>query len=109
MDATNKRKRNNMKAHLKIVVLLLAGGIAMASTALAEDVSVSASVGIPGGVSINAVGDFDTPLAAEGTWVSVGNYGRCWHPRGVAADWRPYCEGQWVWTDGGWFWQSDDP
>lgn len=36
-------------------------------------------------------------------------YGRCWHPTGVTVEWRPYCDGQWVWTDCGWYWQSDEP
>jgi len=67
------------------------------------DLEVGASV------SIHATADFDAPLAGCGTWVSVGSYGRCWRPAGVAVDWQPYCEGEWVWTDCGWYWQSDEP
>ncbi|MBW8864888.1 MAG: hypothetical protein JF609_08195 [Verrucomicrobia bacterium] len=61
------------------------------------------------GVSINARADFYEPLAASGTWVEVGSYGRCWHPAGVAVEWRPYCSGYWEWTDCGWYWVSDEP
>jgi Family of unknown function (DUF6600) len=67
------------------------------------DFEVSASV------SIHATSDFYTPLSACGTWVEVGSYGRCWRPTGVAASWRPYCNGHWEWTDCGWYWVSDEP
>jgi len=68
-----------------------------------SDLEVSA------GVEIHAVSDFNDPLSAEGAWVDVGGHGRCWRPRRVAEDWRPYCEGTWVWTDCGWYWESDEP
>jgi len=67
----------------------------------AADVSV--------GVEINSPNDFYEPLSAQGYWVEVGSYGRCWHPYAVDVSWRPYCEGTWVWTDDGWYWQSDEP
>jgi hypothetical protein len=60
-------------------------------------------------VQINATADFYEPLTPNGVWVEVGGYGRCWHPAGVAVSWRPYCDGIWVWTDCGWYWQSDEP
>lgn len=53
--------------------------------------------------------DFYEPLAPEGQWVTVGSYGRCWRPGGVATDWRPYCNGSWQETDAGWYWESDEP
>jgi probable HAF family extracellular repeat protein len=43
----------------------------------------------------------------EGSWVEAGNYGYCFRPR-VAADWRPYRDGHWVWTDRGWYWDSNE-
>lgn len=67
------------------------------------DLEVSASV------QIHAKADFEPGLAAHGTWVEVGHYGRCWRPAHVAASWRPYCAGEWVWTDCGWYWASDEP
>jgi hypothetical protein len=60
-------------------------------------------------VQINARTDFEAPLAPEGAWVEISSHGRCWHPRGVAVGWRPYCDGEWVWTDCGWYWESDEP
>ena len=67
------------------------------------DLEVSASV------QIHATAEFEAPLASHGGWVQVGSYGRCWRPAGVAVEWRPYYSGEWVWTDCGWYWQSDEP
>lgn len=97
-----------MKTNLKSLALAAASGLIMLETAVAADAGIGITANVPG-VQIKAVADFYAPLAAEGTWVSVGDYGRCWHPRGVAANWRPYCNGQWVLTDDGWYWQSDEP
>jgi hypothetical protein len=62
-----------------------------------------------GEVEVETVQDFDEPLQPYGDWVVVANYGRCWRPRQVDSGWRPYCNGQWVDTDQGWYWQSDEP
>jgi len=61
------------------------------------------------GVNVSAPADFYAPLTPSGAWVDVGNYGHCWHPAHVEAGWRPYCDGEWVSTDDGWYWQSDEP
>jgi hypothetical protein len=45
-------------------------------------------------------------LSPYGEWLEVGDYGPCWRPRGVDADWRPYADGYWTYTDGGWTWVS---
>ena len=53
---------------------------------------------------------FYNDLAPYGSWVSLEGYGWCWQPRAVVIShgWRPYCDGgHWVYTDAGWFWQSD--
>jgi probable HAF family extracellular repeat protein len=51
---------------------------------------------------------FYTRLSSdEGSWVEAGNYGYCFRPR-VAGDWRPYRDGHWVWTDRGWYWDSNE-
>jgi hypothetical protein len=55
---------------------------------------------------------FHDQLAPYGAWMEIAGYGRCWRPTVSATDpfWRPYCEqGHWIYTDGGWFWQSDFP
>ena len=49
-------------------------------------------------------------LSPYGTWVVLDGVGWCWQPRAVVVDrgWSPYCNsGHWVFTDCGWFWQSD--
>ena len=53
---------------------------------------------------------FYNDLSPYGTWVSLEGIGWCWQPRTVVTSrgWRPYCDGgHWVYTDAGWFWQSD--
>jgi probable HAF family extracellular repeat protein len=51
---------------------------------------------------------FYTGLSSdEGNWVEAGNYGYCFRPR-VSEDWRPYRDGHWVWTDHGWYWDSNE-
>ena len=84
---------------LSISALALGAGAFRASA----DLEVSASV------SVHATADFHAPLASHGTWIEVGSYGRCWRPASVAVEWRPYCDGHWVWTDCGWYWASDEP
>ena len=53
---------------------------------------------------------FYNDLSPYGAWVSLEGYGWCWQPRTVVMSrgWRPYCDGgHWVYTDAGWYWQSD--
>ena len=52
---------------------------------------------------------FYDELAPYGSWVDIRPYGWCWAPRGVSADWRPYTEGSWAYTDCGWTWVSYEP
>jgi len=47
-------------------------------------------------------------LDAYGVWIDYPALGRVWQPR-VTYDWRPFTDGQWVWTDRGWFWDSPEP
>lgn len=76
---------------LAAAILLLAG----ASTIRAED-SIS-------------VDFFYDHLEPYGYWREVGEYGYCWQPADVDADWRPYSDGRWVYTDAGWTWESHEP
>jgi len=69
--------------------------------------SVAASQSIAG-VSWS-VSVFDGPLGACGYWINHPGYGRCWQPAYVSANWYPYCEGYWMWTDSGWYWASTEP
>ena len=92
-----------MKTRLIALILFVAGGWTLGVFRAAAELEVSA------GVTIHARADFYEPLASRGAWVEIGSYGRCWHPAGVAAGWRPYCDGYWKWTDCGWYWVSDEP
>jgi hypothetical protein len=92
-----------MKTFLKWKILAVLAATAVCGANSFADLEVSA------GISIHAAADFEVPLAPLGTWVDVGAYGHCWHPRGVAVDWRPYCDGRWEYTDCGWYWESEEP
>jgi len=46
-------------------------------------------------------------LNPYGNWTDVPDLGHVWRPA-VAEDWRPFAVGQWVWTDRGWMWDSDE-
>jgi hypothetical protein len=52
---------------------------------------------------------FEERLSPHGRWVTAANYGDVWVPSGVASGWAPYVDGEWVYTDYGWTWISDDP
>ncbi|HXI82462.1 MAG TPA: DUF6600 domain-containing protein [Verrucomicrobiae bacterium] len=69
--------------------------------------SLAANKSVASNVSFS-ISVFDAPLGRCGSWVDRPGYGRCWHPAYVSSEWRPYCEGYWLWTDGGWYWVSDE-
>ncbi len=53
---------------------------------------------------------FNNTLSPYGSWVMVEGYGRCWRPTAVIYDatWQPYSDrGHWVYSDCGWYWDSD--
>ncbi len=55
---------------------------------------------------ISGVDDLDE----YGAWSQIPEYGRCWSPTRVSADWQPYRAGRWVWQDPwGWSWVSNEP
>ena len=48
-------------------------------------------------------------LDSYGVWMDVAGLGQVWQPTGLPADWRPFTDGQWIWTDRGWMWDSNEP
>ncbi len=60
------------------------------------------------GADVSNEAIFYDSLAPYGYWTFVAPYGRVWVPS-VAYGWRPYYYGQWVLTDWGWTFVSDDP
>jgi hypothetical protein len=85
-----------MRKRVGIFSILFAIAVLSAARAAAAPVAVSVSV-------------FHDQLAPHGRWVAAGSYGNCWVPSGVAVGWEPYVDGQWVYSDYGWTWASDDP
>ncbi|MGD1006141.1 MAG: DUF6600 domain-containing protein [Ignavibacteriaceae bacterium] len=53
--------------------------------------------------------DFYASLSPYGTWIELNNGLTVWHPLHVRRDWSPYKYGHWIWTDDGWYWDSDEP
>jgi Family of unknown function (DUF6600) len=96
-------ERRKMNYISKCILIGLIGSATFALQKSNAEFEVSASV------QIHAVADFDAPLAAHGTWIKMGRYGRCWRPAHMAVGWRPYCHGRWIWTDCGWYWSTDEP
>ena len=45
-------------------------------------------------------------LSPYGVWTHHSPYGYVWIPERMSYGWRPYTQGQWVWTDLGWTWAS---
>jgi hypothetical protein len=99
MHSTNKYMKTATKLLLVSITLILGS----------SSPQTFGAVGVSASVQINAVADFHAPLASHGSWVEVRSYGRCWRPASVAVEWRPYAYGSWVWTDYGWYWESDEP
>ena len=52
--------------------------------------------------------DFFYNNISGGSWVDVEDYGYGWQPDAAVsdADWRPYADGYWAYTDYGWTWVS---
>src|SRR5581483_3450206 len=48
-------------------------------------------------------------LAPFGEWIMIEGLGRVWLPRvALELGWHPYGRGQWISTDLGWAWSSDE-
>lgn len=86
-----------------LILLLLPAGFAV------RDARASVAISAAGSSGAVDIGFFYSDLQPYGRWVDEPNYGTCWVPSGVAADWRPYWDGHWVYTDFGWTWVSDEP
>ena len=53
---------------------------------------------------------FFDALDPYGDWDDVEGYGPVFQPREAQRDrnWRPYTDGEWVWSDYGWAWRSNE-
>lgn len=53
---------------------------------------------------------YSAELDANGTWVSVPEYGMVWRPAVIASrDWAPYREGRWIWRGDDYIWLPLEP
>ncbi len=52
-------------------------------------------------------GVFYTHLNSYGSWMQMNDGLVVWRPR-VNHRWTPYTYGNWIWTDCGWYWNSDE-
>ena len=86
-----------MRHSRNLFAALLIASAAMLIRPATADAAVAVSISV-----------FHDDLAPYGRWVGAGSYGNCFVPR-VAAGWAPYVDGQWIYTDYGWTWVSNDP
>jgi len=109
----------------KYVLVLVCAAAALTLTAFASS-SVDPPSGNHGGPYVayqdadsNVVTESDSAgtydvfydrLAPDGRWFYDDDYGYVWQPNVAesTSDWRPYADGHWVWTDRGWFWDSNE-
>lgn len=87
-----------------IGIALVFGSAAVPTRVLADEVSVDIEGATPGLTPEL----FRSTLSSHGEWYPSARYGNVWRPR-VAAGWRPYYYGAWLWTDEGWYWESSEP
>ena len=70
----------------------------------------SRSSRIHSAVYVNSTSSVPRDLDRYGRWSDIPNYGQCWSPSTVSADWAPYRDGQWIWQDPwGWTWVGPSP
>jgi uncharacterized protein DUF6600 len=85
-----------VKKSVVLGTVLLSGLITLA---VARPASASVSV---------SLSFFHESLSPHGRWVATTSYGQVWVPA-VSAGWEPYVDGEWLYTDWGWTWASNDP
>jgi uncharacterized protein DUF6600 len=89
-----------MDRNVSVMLTIALGFVLLIGSAVRNDAAVNVTVGVN-------TGDFGF-LGTYGTWVDVPEHGRVWRPR-VVSGWSPYSRGEWIWTDQGWTWISDEP
>src|SRR5437660_8592740 len=94
---TRGRKEAHMRRKRFFAALALAGlSVIFAPRPAHGQVSISISF-------------FHDELAPQGRWIVAADYGDAWIPSGVPGGWTPYVDGEWVYSDYGWTWVSEDP
>jgi hypothetical protein len=101
-----------MKIVRIVALLLVSAGLATgAARSQSSDCPCpcppAADNGAGGDPGTASIGYFHEQLSPYGRWVERDGYGQVWVPY-VAAGWRPYTTGHWVYTDQGWAWVADE-
>lgn len=52
---------------------------------------------------------FYSSLAPYGNWIEISGGVTVWRPENINSSWQPYREGYWIWTNDGWYWESNEP
>src|SRR5271155_2436616 len=52
---------------------------------------------------------FYDQLGDQGSWIQTDDYGYVFQPNVQDPNWAPYTDGNWVYTDAGWAWVSNEP
>ena len=71
----------------------------------------SGPINSPPGVA-NGGATFQTfydSLSSQGNWIQTDDYGYVWQPNVQDPNWAPYTDGNWVYTEDGWTWNSNEP
>jgi hypothetical protein len=97
------KNKARLMAIVSAALLSIASFSAHVSAAL---LSPRPAVVAPQAVTVDA---FYQSLGSYGHWFSHDRLGWVWMPFDVSISWRPYSVGQWVYSDYGWTWDSDEP
>lgn len=106
-DSNSLGHREKVKCPMKAtrIALLL---VALAIPA-AADIPFASSIHLnPSGAPSVDLGFFFDSLSPYGNWVETPAHGWAFAPT-VASTWRPYSDGQWIQSDAGWTWLTDEP
>lgn len=89
-------------ALISLLIVFSSGGVGQ-TFAAPFNANVAASANTVVGIEV-----FQSSLAPYGRWFQHEKYGLVWTPTVVDVRWRPYTSGNWIYTDYGWTWNSDE-
>jgi uncharacterized protein DUF6600 len=104
-----KEPRSRSRRHWLSNAALGGAALLLASVPCSPAHAQGSPPGAPRGPDAQSVDMFYDALAPYGEWISDDQFGWVWSPEDVPVAWKPYTQGRWVYTDDGWFWESDVP
>lgn len=101
------RKGITMKS--KVLMILLITALLFSNSGFSQR-SLASSLPRPSSAAGTEVSIdlFYNSLSPYGDWFSHDRYGWVWTPHNISVSWRPYSVGQWIYSDYGWTWDSDE-